>query len=204
MDEYFLRHPLYWFQVWLVHDKNFLMFNILYHSSNFTGITRLVNGTGFIFCPQKSFLRPSAFCSSKDWIVLAGYLSLDFEYSQVHVFPRPWVRPICFRLYFVHYLNEYALSFSLLYPNFEENLQMLHPHVQRFLFILRPQPSCGWNHEIQKFIHHIYWKSKLYICNINIIHKHGTCFRSQCLRELIHIDLPGLRPQCIVKKLVYL
>jgi len=49
MDEYFLHHPLYWFQVWLVHDKNFLMFNILYHSSNFTTITRLVNGTGFIF-----------------------------------------------------------------------------------------------------------------------------------------------------------
>ena len=30
----------------------------------------------------------------------------------------------------------------------------------------------------------IHWKSKLYIHNINIIHKHGTCLKASALREI--------------------
>ena len=35
-----------------------------------------------------------AFYSSRDWIVLVGYLSMDFEYSYARAFPRPLVGQI--------------------------------------------------------------------------------------------------------------
>ena len=45
--------PVYWFQVWLFHDKDSFMFNILYYSLNFATIIHLVNGTSF-----SNFTRP--------------------------------------------------------------------------------------------------------------------------------------------------
>ena len=79
--------PVYWFQVWLFHDKDSFMFNILYYSLNFATIIHLVNGTSFsnftrpqtwqlvLFFIHKVYFQGITFYSSKDWIVLAGVLS---------------------------------------------------------------------------------------------------------------------------------
>ena len=67
------------FQAWLVHDKNFLMFNILYHSLSFTSITRLANDTGI-----------SSFTHPKTWqLILFSVHMNNFYVRHFQLFTRP-------------------------------------------------------------------------------------------------------------------
>ena len=81
---------------WLIHVKNFLMFNIFHHLLNFTSITRLVNGfsssnfphletcllcfSSIIWTICVSLDVSSIYLSTK-WTVLA---SLNFDFFYMH------------------------------------------------------------------------------------------------------------------------
>ena len=146
------------------------------------------------------------FCSSViGWIVCTCLQARRFQRLLVQrldcfgwLYFYPWILIILTCTHFlICFLDEYASSFifsigqtnmplayfSLLYPCFKERLQTLHPHVQRFLFILGLSPLVDKIMEIG-FMHHIPWKSKLHIHNINIVHKHGTCLEASAFQGI--------------------
>ena len=75
-----------------------------------------------------------------DWL----YLPMDFDYSHVHEFSRPFLGQIHFKFYLVHWSDKYALNlFFIALSLFRGKLidvAFLRPET---LFVLGLQPSCG-------------------------------------------------------------
>ena len=180
---------------WLVHVKNFLMFNIFHHPLNFTIITRLVNDVSssnfpcletqlvLLFIHNLDNLRVfrqdvSSIYSPTKWIALVG-LNFDCFYMHailVHhldilqVLPHLLVRRIYLRFTFLCFI----LFLGKAYRRYIS--------ASRDFTRLGPWPPCGsiYKNQSHTSIHtsYIYWESKLHIRNTNIVHKHGTCFES--------------------------
>ena len=184
---------------WLIHVKNFLMFNTFHHPLNFTSITRLVNGVSSSNFPcletqlvllfvrildnLRVFRRDiSSIYSSTKWIVLVG---LNFDYFYVHtilihhletlqVLPRLLVKRIYLRLTFLCFILFLGKAYRRYIP------------VSRDFIHLRAQPPRGsiYKNQIHTSIHtsYIYWESKLHIHNTNIVHKYGTCLKANAFQ----------------------
>ena len=116
------------------------------------------------------------------WILIHGLLSIL----------------ICMH-FLVHGLDKYASSFissivqtnvpqayfSLLYPYFKESLIDVTSLRLEILLILSLSLLVVEIMQI-RFIHHIHWKSKLHIHNINIVHKYGTCLEANAFQGIIN------------------
>ena len=104
--------------------------------------------------------------------------SMDFKYFYVHIFPRPLIRRIYLRFIFLCFILILRKTYRSCIP-LSRDFTRLGPLA--FLWISLNEK----NMKIRKFIqHYIHWESKLYIHNINIFHKHGTCLEASAFREL--------------------
>ena len=131
-----------------------------HHSLNFASITRLMNGMSFTSFTRLTIwqlvlfssirlifeLDISSFYLSRYWIVIAGYLSMDFKCSSMHEFSHPLLGQICFRFYLIHWLDEYTLSLFFALSLFQGKfigVTFLRP---KTLFVLGFEPHCGWSY----------------------------------------------------------